>query len=289
MRFSPRRRNLLLAALAAPISAQLAGCALAAPREASFTRALTRLESETGGRLGVAAFDTGRQIQLNYRGDERFPMCSTFKVMAVSHILAREPALLHSRIRYTKDDLVAYSPITGQHLDDGMTIAQLCAAALQYSDNTAGNVLIKQAGGPAGVTAFARSIGDALFRLDRWETELNGAIPGDVRDTTTPRAMMRSLQTLTLGEVLAPAPRQRLIDWMLGNTTGAARIRAGVPADWKVADKTGAGSHGTSNTIAVLWPPGRPPMVLAIYFTQSETQRNDVVAAAARAVVAALA
>jgi beta-lactamase class A len=146
---------------------------------------------------------------------------------------------------------------------------------------------MRQVGGPAGVTAYARLLGDAMFRLDRWEPELNSAIPGDARDTTTPLAMMRTLHKLALGDALAPPARKLLVDWMLTSTTGAERIRAGVPHDWNVADKTGSGGHGTTNTIAVMWPPGRSPIVIAVYFTQSPRQRNDVVAAAARAVSAA--
>jgi beta-lactamase class A len=278
------RRSVMLAALAAPFT----GCALAAPRDASFARELARIETDSGGRLGVAAFDTGRRLQLSYRGDERFPMCSTFKVLAASSILARDPALLAKRIRYTKDDLVPYAPVTEKHLADGMTNAELCAATLGLSDNPAANLLMKQVGGPAGVTAFARSLGDDTFRLDRWEPELNSATPGDVRDTTTPVAMMRTLQKLALGDALAPAARKLLLDWMLASTTGVERIRAGVPAGWKVADKTGSGGHGSTNTIAVLYPPAKAPIVIAVYFTQSPKQRDDVVAAAARAVVAAL-
>jgi beta-lactamase class A len=285
MTFSSQRRSLLLAALAAP----LAGCALARPRDRDFTRDIANIETASGGRLGVAAFDTGRQLQLNYRGDERFPMASTFKVLAAASILARGPGLLAARIRYTQADLVPYAPVTELHLADGMTNAELCAAALQVSDNPAANLLMRQVGGPAGVTAYARSIGDDTFQLDRWEPELNSAIPGDPRDTTTPLAMVRTLHKLALGDALAPPARKLLVDWMLTSTTGAEKIRAGVPPDWKVADKTGNGSNGSTNTIAVLWPPGRPPIVVAVYFTQSPKQRNDVVAAAARAVVAALA
>lgn len=280
-----KRRSLILAALAAPLASR----ALSAPRDDAFARTLARLEADAGARLGVAAFDTGRQIQLGYRGDARFPMCSTFKVLVAASMLAREPALLHQRIRYTKDDMVAYAPVTEQHLADGLTNAELCAAALQYSDNTAANLLMKQLGGPVGITAYARSLGDQAFRLDRWETELNSAIPGDPRDTTTPLAMMGSLRKLALGDALAAPRRQQLIDWMLASTTGAERIRAGVPTGWNVADKTGSGSHGTTNAIAVTWPPGKAPIVVAVYFTQADKQRNDVVAAAARAVVAALA
>ncbi|GGE84525.1 class A beta-lactamase [Massilia psychrophila] len=283
MTFSPQRRSLVLAALVAPV----AGCALAAPRNGAFARDVAKIEAASGGRLGVAAFDTGRNSQLSWRGDERFPMASTFKVLAAASILARKPGLLATRIRYTQEDLVPYAPVTERHLADGMTNAELCAAAVQVSDNPAANLLMRQVGGPAGVTAYARLLGDAMFRLDRWEPELNSAIPGDARDTTTPLAMMRTLHKLALGDALAPPARKLLVDWMLTSTTGAERIRAGVPHDWNVADKTGSGGHGTTNTIAVMWPPGRSPIVIAVYFTQSPRQRNDVVAAAARAVNAA--
>jgi beta-lactamase class A len=282
------RRRFLLTAAAAP----LAGCAFAAPRDNGFAAAIAHIETQSGGRLGVAAFDTGRKVRLSYRGKERFPMCSTFKVLASSSILSREPAWLGRRIRYSKEDLVPYSPITEKHVADGMTNAELCAATLQLSDNTAANLLMKQIGGPAAVTAFARSLGDDEFRLDRWEPELNSAVPGDVRDTTTPAAMVQSLQKLALGDALAPAQRAQLIDWMATSTTGAERIRAGVPAGWKVADKTGSGSYGTTNTIAVVWPPGGAPIVIVVFFTQPAKDahtRSEVVAAATRAVVSALA
>jgi beta-lactamase class A len=291
------RRSFLLTAAAAPLAggafaAPLAGGAFAAPRDNGFAAAIAHIEAQSGGRLGVAAFETGRKIRLSYRGKERFPMCSTFKVLASSSILARGPEWLGRRIRFSKDDLVAYSPVTEKHVADGMTNAELCAATLQLSDNTAANLLMKQIGGPAAVTAFARSLGDDEFRLERWEPELNGAVPGDVRDTTTPVAMMQTLQTLTLGDALAPAQRAQLVDWMATSTTGAERIRAGVPAGWKVADKTGSGSYGTTNTIAVVWPPGGAPIVIAVFFTQPAKDahtRSEVVAAATRAVVGALA
>jgi beta-lactamase class A len=168
-----------------------------------------------------------------------------------------------------------------------MTVAGLCAAALQYSDNTAANLLIRMAGGPQAVTAFARSIGDGEFRLDRWEAELNTAIPGDVRDTSTPGAMGRSLQRLVLGDALASPQREQLRDWLYGNTTGAARIKAGIPADWKIGDKTGSGDYGTANDIAVVWPPGSAPVVVAIYTTQARQDakpRDDVISSAAKIV-----
>ncbi|MYM72460.1 class A beta-lactamase [Duganella sp. FT134W] len=262
------RRALMLALASAPL-ARAADLLDQAPSTAPVSRTglLARLEMESGGRLGVAAFNTADGRQLLHRADERFPLCSTFKMMLAAAVLARDPSLLEKRIRYEKSDLVPHSPVTGKHVADGMTVEALCEATLQYSDNTAANLLMKQIGGPAAVTAYARSIGDSEFRLDRWETELNSAIPGDVRDTTTPQAMAKSLQKLVMGEALPLHCRRQLKDWMIGNTTGAARIRAGVPAGWVVADKTGAGDYGTVNDIAVIWPPGRPPILLAVYVT----------------------
>jgi beta-lactamase class A len=284
MTFSPQRRSLLLAAAALP----LASGALAKTDEsldARFGRGMKQLEATSGGRLGVALLMDGGK-HLSYRGRERFPMCSTFKVVAAAAVLALGG--LDKRIRYRKADLVSYSPVTEKHVAGGMTLAELCSAAIRYSDNTAGNLLMKQVGGPAGLTAFARSLGDQEFRIDRWETELNTAIPGDERDTTTPLAMVRTLQALALGNGLAtPEQRAMLVDWMLGNTTGATRIRAGVPAGWRVADKTGSGSYGSTNTIALLYPPGKPPMTMAVYFTQPRQDadaRSEVVAAAAKVV-----
>jgi beta-lactamase class A len=262
------RRALMLALASAPL-ARAADLLDQAPGTTPVSRTgqLARLEKEYGGRLGVAAFNTADGRQLLHRADERFPMCSTFKMMLAAAVLSRDPALLDKRLRYEKSDLVLHSPVTGKHLADGMTVEALCEATLQYSDNTAANLLMKQIGGPAAVTAYARSIGDSEFRLDRWETELNSAIPGDVRDTTTPQAMARSLQKLVMGEALPLHCRRQLKDWMIGNTTGATRIRAGVPSGWIVADKTGAGDYGTVNDIALIWPPGRPPIVLAVYLT----------------------
>ncbi len=290
---SPLRRSLLLALASSPL---LGACAAAPPRNTSAAAQarLAALETASGGRLGVYALNTADGSVIAHRGDERFPLCSTFKVVASAAVLAqssREPDLLSQRIKYTPVELVTYSPITEKHLETGMTGAELCAAAIQYSDNTAGNMLIKLLGGPPAVTAFARSIGDNTFRLDRWETELNSAIPGDARDTTTPAAMAATLQKLVLGNTLGAAQRDQLQTWLRGNTTGATRIRAGVPAGWVVGDKTGGGDYGANNDVAVLWPPGKPPIVLALYMTQLEKDakpKNEVLAEATRVVVGAM-
>lgn len=275
--------------MAAPASWAAEGSA-AASAEAQ----LAQLEKTFNGRLGVFAFNTADGAQINYRADERFPFCSTAKVLIAAAILAhsaRATGLMEQRIEYAKGDLVSYSPITEKHVGQGMTVAELCAAAIQYSDNTSANLLMKILGGPAAVTAYARTIGDREFRLDRWETELNSALPGDPRDTSTPTAMGRSLQALALGEALAPALREQLQDWLRGNTTGATRIRAAVPADWQVGDKTGSGSYGSANDIGVLQPPHRAPVVLAIFTTQHDKEahtRSEIVAAADRIVVDSL-
>lgn len=251
---------------------------------------LTELEKSTGGRLGVAMIDTASNTQTLYRADERFAMCSTSKVMAASGILKASETdknLLNKHVDIKKADLVNYNPITEKHLDTGMTLGELGAAAIQYSDNVAMNKLIAQLGSPAKVTQFARSLGDETFRLDRTEPSLNTAIPGDNRDTTSPLAMAESLRKLTLGNALAEPQRAQLVQWLKGNTTGAASIRAGLPATWQVGDKTGSGDYGTTNDIAVIWPDNHAPLILVTYFTQPQQDakaRKDVLAAAAKIV-----
>jgi beta-lactamase class A len=294
MTHSPQRRALLFAVATVPWI--LAGTAQADTQSssASAQALLATLERTAGGRLGVSACNTANAMRIGYRADERFPFCSTFKLMLTAAILARSTqvaGLMQQRLHYSRRNLINYSPVSAKHLADGMTIAELCAAAMQYSDNTAANLLLKVLGGPAALTAFARSIGDPEFRLDRRETELNTAIPGDPRDTSTPAAMARSLQVLALGQILPAPQRDQLQQWLRGNTTGAKRIAAALPADWRSGDKTGTGGYGATNDIAVLWPPTREPIVLAIYYTQKKEDaeaRDDVVAAAAKIVVGAM-
>lgn len=288
---SRNRRTFLLAAVSVPIVTIWTSWATNGNAGISAQAQLTKLERALDGRLGVYALNTANGTQLGYHANEYFPMCSTFKVLLTSAILKRSTqieGLMQQRIKYQQRDLVTYSPITEQYVKDGMTVAALCASAMQYSDNTASNLLMKILGGSEAVTAFARSIGDRQFRLDRWETALNSSIPGDRRDTSTPNAMGQSLQRLALGNAIEPHLQVQLQAWLRGNTTGAARIRAGVPANWQVGDKTGTGDYGTANDIAVLWPPQRSPVVVAIYTTQGEKDakaRNDIVASAARIVV----
>ena len=289
-----QRRTLLLGASVLP----LAGACTAwsgTGSQSSAEAQLAELESAAGGRLGVVGFNTGSGARIQHRAHERFPLCSTFKLMLAAAVLersAKDASLLSKNVSYSKSDLIEHSPITEKHVATGMTVAAMCAATIQYSDNAAANLLLKVLGGPATVTAFARGIGDQAFRLDRTEPELNTSIPGDPRDTTTPAAMSDSIQRLVLGDALGAGQRDQLRTWLLGNTTSTERFLAGVPAGWKVGDKTGAGSYGSTNDVGVLWPPTGAPIVLSVYLTfpqKDARNRNDVVASATRIAAAALA
>ncbi|WP_240046814.1 class A beta-lactamase [Paracraurococcus ruber] len=258
--------------------------------------AVARIEAASGGRLGLAVLDTGSGARLAHRGAERFPLCSTFKLLAAAAVLARVDAgeeWLDRLVRFGREALVTYSPATEpQAGGPGMTLAALCEAAMTLSDNTAGNLLLAAIGGPEGLTAFARRLGDPATRLDRIETTLNEARPGDPRDTTTPAAMLADLQALLQGDALSPAGRAQLLAWLEGTRTGDTRIRAGLPAGWRFGDKTGSGDNGTTNDVGLFWPPGRPPVLFAAYLTQTAAptdQRNATHAAIGRALAGALA
>lgn len=252
------------------------------------------LEAQHGARLGVFAIDTADGRSVSYRDGERFPMASTFKGLACGALLHQHPlstGFFDRVIHYPRTELVEYSPVTEKHVDTGMTVAALCEAAITVSDNTAGNQLLKLLGGPEGFTAFLRTLGDHTSRLDRWETELNTAIPGDERDTTTPAALAADYRALVAGDTLAEPEREQLTSWLVAVATGADRIRAGLPADWTVGHKTGTPAYGSALDVAVAWPPGRAPLVIAVLTTKSEQDAepdNALVAAAARAAVEAL-
>ncbi len=261
-----------------------------------WTDTLADIERTAQGRLGVAMLDTGSGLVLGWRQDERFAMASTFKAVLAGWMLAlvdQGRERLDARVHYAKADVVAYSPVSGARAGDGggLTVGELCAATVSLSDNTAANVLLARHGGPAAFTAFVRSLGDQVTRLDRTEPALNEAAVGDPRDTTTPQAMLQTLQKLVLGDALTPTSRAWLQRWLVETSTGDKRLRAGVPG-WKVGDKTGTASDsGTANDIAVLWPPGGgAPVVVTCYLTRSKAspeQRDAAIAQVARAVVAA--
>ncbi|MEC3957017.1 class A beta-lactamase [Nocardia sp. CDC153] len=254
--------------------------------------ALRALEQQHGARVGVVAIDTGTGKTLGYRQDERFAFDSTFKTLACGALLHAHPlgtGFFDQIIHFTAADLVTYSPVTGTKVDTGMTVTELCDAAITHSDNTAGNQILKLLGGPSALTDFLRSIGDQTTRMDRWEPDINTNIPGDERDTTTPTALAEDYRKLVVGDALAEGERTRLTAWLLANTTGDTRIRAALPKDWKTGDKTGTGDYGTANDVAVTWPAGGgAPVVIAVLTTkpdQAAAGDNPLVAAVAKEAV----
>jgi beta-lactamase class A len=229
------------------------------------------LEESFDARLGVYALDTGTGRAVEYRSGERFAYASTIKALAVAVTLAKTTdAELDTLVRYGPADLLAYAPITSQHVHSGMTLRELCDAAIRYSDNTAANLLLEHLGGPAALDAELTAIGDNVTQVDRDEPELNEALPGDPRDTSSPHALATSLEHFVLGDALDPVDQATLSAWLVGNTTGDDLIRAGVPTGWTVGDKTGSAGYGTRNDIAVLWPPDGAPIVLAVLSSRDE-------------------
>ncbi|MEV6179426.1 class A beta-lactamase [Streptomyces sp. NPDC052015] len=260
----------------AAADAPAAPMAAAVDAEASADGAFAQLERTFDARLGVYAVDTGTGREVAYRDRERFAYASTFKALAAAAVL-RTYSLdgLDKLIKYSRKDLVDYSPVTERHVDTGMTVRALCEAALHHSDNTAGNLLLGMLGGPKSLDAMLEGMGDDVTRMQRRETQLNQWAPGSTPDTTTPRAFAGDLRAFVLGDVLGKAERTQMADWLKANTTGAKLIRAGLPDDWVVGDKTGAGgTFGTRNDIAVVWRPKAAPIVIAI-MTNRHTKDAD--------------
>ena len=298
----PSRRALLLTAALVP----LAGCATRERRPSSGPSPapvhastpppdLSRfaaLEHRYRARLGVYALATGTGATVAYRADERFAFCSTFKPLAAAAVLHRNPlAHLDKHVAYTQADVDSISPITQNHIATGMTIRQLCDAAIRYSDGTAGNLLMRDIGGPARLTAYLRELGDTVSRMDRYEPGLNRDRPDDPRDTTTPRAIATNYQKLVFGDALPAGKRALIEDWLLRNTTGGKRIRAGLPKGWRVADKTGSGDYGRVNDVAVVWPPHTAPLLIAVMSDRAgygTPAADPIVVEAARRIVSIL-
>jgi len=270
------RRDLLKATLLGTSAFILRPRLAAAAGTKGVAAALAELERQHGGRLGVAMLDTGSGRHVGHRAGERFLLCSTGKLLVVGAVLARVDRgeeQLSRRIVFGHDAILEWAPVTGKHVGaPGMTVAGLCHAALTVSDNTAMNLLLKTVGGPAAATRFVRSLGDDVTRLDRHEPGLN--VPDGNLDTTTPDAMLASMRRLLLGDVLSAASRAQLIDWLRHNTTGDTQLRAGMPADWKVGDKTGSG-HTQTNDVAIAWPPERKPLLVTAYY-EGPSDQGDV-------------
>jgi beta-lactamase class A len=300
---SVRNAKPLLLLVTAPllVTALLSGCATAnAPAPASSvpgptTPAATdhtfaRLEQEFDARLGVYVLDTATGRTVTYRADDRFAYASTYKVLIAGVLLRRDSdADLAHLVTYTTADLRSYSPITSNHTTTGMTVSDLIAAALRYSDNTAANLLLNQLGGPGGLRAALRRLGDTTTYVDRNEPTVNTAIPGDSRDTSTPRVLGTDLRGFVLGDLLPAARRELLAKWLLGNTTGTRYVEAGVPSGWRVGDKTGNADYGTRNDIAIAWPPTGSPVVIALQSDRNNARANSADGLLADATRAALA
>ena len=271
-----RRRpfEMLAAFVALVLTVDLAFADVRTSATDRFQQSLTTLESTHGGRLGVAVLDTETGRRFGYRADERFAMTSTFKWVLAAAVLDRVDAgeeTLGRLVSYDDSDILSYAPVAKEHLPEGeMTVAELSDASIRYSDNTAANLLLETLGGPAGLTSYMRSQGDAVSRLDRNEPDLNTNLPGDKRDTTTPAAMVGLMETVLVGEALSTGSREQLHDWLIRNTTGDSKLRAGLDPQWTVGDKTVSGANGASNDVAIVWRPNAGPVLIAVYYSGSE-------------------
>ena len=275
------RRRFLFASAGTLVTA----CAQSPLIAADAPGSLAAIEAKAGGRVGVFAFDTGSGRQLAHRPDERFPMCSTFKWVLAAAILSRVERgqlSLDERVSYDSTALLDNAPVTTKHIAEGsMTVGTLAQAAITVSDNTAANLLLAKLGGPAGFTGFVRSLGDSVTRLDRTEPALNSNDAGDPRDTTSPGAMVGLMRKVLCGDVLSTANRDRLLGWLRACETGKDRLRAGLPRDWIVGDKTGSGKRGAVNDIAIALPPGRGPILVASYLSDGNAGLPALTAAQA--------
>jgi beta-lactamase class A len=290
------RRTLITALAAAPAllpAISLPGASLAATPPSALSSRINELEQRSGGRLGVAVLDTQTGRRFAWRDDQRFRMCSTFKMPLAAAILRRvdqSRERLDRRIAYGPDVLMGNSPVVEKHLGQGMTVRELCEATITWSDNASANLLLDALGSPADLTRFLRALGDQTTRCDRREPELNTGAPDDPRDTTTPAAILTTWNTLLLGDTLTPASRKQLTAWLVANRTGGKRLRAGLPSGWRVGDKTGNNGKDTTNDIAIVWPPRRKPILIAAFHDKGSSDddaRNAVHADLARAIVAA--
>ncbi|MDO6386735.1 class A beta-lactamase [Uliginosibacterium sp. 31-12] len=246
---------------------------------ASFEDILASHEARLGGRIGLAILDTGSGALQTVKGTQRFPMMSTFKTLACATLLAEVDVgrlRLETQVEIRREALLSYSPVTGKFVGQSFSLQQACDATMHTSDNTAANLVLEAIGGPAAVTRFMRGLGDDVTRLDRIEPELNSALADDPRDTSSPVAMVRSLQALLFGDVLRPASRDRLLQWMRGNEVAGPLFRATLPPGWAIADRSGAGDNGSRGITAILWPPQRAPLIVSLYLTGTRADMPEL-------------
>jgi beta-lactamase class A len=275
----PSRRAFLVASSGLLLSAR---ATLASP-PAGFAKEVQAVRDRIGGRLGLHVLDTGNGRRWSFDDGSRYAMASTFKMLLAAAILQRADLgtiSLDQQIKLQASDMLSHAPVTSKRLEQGtMTVRELCAAVVEVSDNPAANILLKLIDGPAGFTRFLRSIGDQQTRLDRYELDLNSNLPGDPRDTTTPRAMVHSMEQVLTKQVLSPASRELLLGWMINASTGLQMLRKGLPKEWKVGDKTGRGANGAVNDLAILWPPDRKPILMALYLSDASKTIAELSAA----------
>jgi len=267
--------------LAASSSLLLSGRAFASPTN-GFAGQIQAVRDRIGGRLGLHVLDTQTGRRWSFDDDSRYAMASTFKMLLAAAILQRADLgsiSLDQQVRVRESDILSHAPVTSKHLDSPMTVRELCAAVVEVSDNPAANLLLKMIDGPVGLTRFLRALGDRETRLDRYELELNSNLPGDPRDTTTPRAMVHSMEQVLTRQVLSPASRELLLGWMIAASTGLKMFRQGLPPEWKIGDKTGKGANGAVNDLVIAWPPGRKPILVALYLSDSSQTVGELSAA----------
>lgn len=241
-------------------------------------------EQKISARIGVAILHTQKGLQFSYRGEERFPLNSTFKSLACAKLLKDTDEgklnLVDTKL-IQKNAIQEYSPITRSLVGKHISLEDACSATMLTSDNTAANIVLEAVGGPSDLTLFLRNLGDQFSRIDRWEPELNEGKPGDVRDTTTPNAVVATLNELLNGTLLTESSQSQLKTWMMDNQIAGKLFRSVLPTDWKIADRTGAGGHGSRGITAMVWPKHSAPIIIAVYITETEAsfkQRNRIIA-----------
>lgn len=259
--------------------------------EGLITQVAQQIEEELKARVGIAVLDVGSKENWGYNSDDRFPMNSTFKVFACAALLAYDEAgsvVTHQKVRIKESELLSYSPVTQAWVGQEITLGELCSATMRTSDNTAANKILEALGGPDAITAFLRSIGDEVTRLDRWEPDLNEAIPTDIRDTTTPAASVSTLYQLLIGDALSGTSKQQLMSWLISNEVGEPLLRSAIPDNWLIGDRTGAGGYGSRGVIGIIIPPERAPIIVSVYITETQAsmeRRNKAIAEIGRALI----
>ncbi|KAB0479732.1 class A beta-lactamase [Vibrio chagasii] len=234
---------------------------------------IEQIESRVSARIGVAVYDSATKQTWSYKGDERFPMMSTFKTLACANLLydAENKGLdLDSKVSIKSEDLIVWSPVTKELVDKGISLRDACSATMTMSDNTAANIVLGGIDGPNGLTEFLRSIGDSNTRLEHLEPELNHARPDDARDTTTPKSIVMTLNELMYGDTLSQASKSTLKGWMMGNKVSDGMFRSILPSGWNIADRSGAGAYGSRAITAIVWSEHRDPLIISVALTETE-------------------